>query len=165
MRKLAVTMIGAAAIFALGWVAHGQGNPQAEAPPAPTDKAGYYDSKEIHEIWKDEEARKVINKRVAEGGTYSINIRTVLPTSAPLVHAVSADTWVVMEGTATAITGGELMDIKRNPNSGDTSGSSIKGGIEQPLKPGDILFVPPGVAHGFKDIKGFRAYLIRYPTR
>jgi hypothetical protein len=25
--------------------------------------------------------------------------------------------------------------------------------------------VPPGVSHGFKDIKGFRAYLIRYPTK
>ena len=102
---------------------------------------------------------------MVEGGSHSINIRIVLPTNAPLVHALSADTWVVVEGTATAVTGGELVEPKKNANSDDTSGTSIKGGIEQPLKAGDILFVPPGVAHGFKDIKGFRAYLIRYPTK
>ena len=31
-------------------------------------------------------------------------------TNAPLVHALSADTWVVMEGTATAVTGGKKLD-------------------------------------------------------
>lgn len=169
MRKIAIAAV-AAAVFSVGWVVRAQGggqagNPRPAAPAAPTDKAAYFDSKEIHEIWKDEEARSVINKRVAEGGSHSINIRIVLPTNAPLVHALSADTWVVMEGTATAVTGGALVDAKRNANNDDTSGSSIKGGIEQPLKAGDILFVPPGVPHGFKDIKGFRAYLIRYPTR
>jgi mannose-6-phosphate isomerase-like protein (cupin superfamily) len=166
MRKIAIAVMAAVAVISLGWIADGQaGNPQSSAPPAPTAKAAYFDSKDIHEIWKDEEAKKVINKRVAEGGSHSINIRIVLPTNAPLVHALSADTWVVMEGSATAVTGGELMEAKRNPNSDDMSGSSIKGGVEQALKAGDILFVPPGVPHGFKDIKGFRAYLIRYPTK
>ena len=169
MRKIAIAAMAAAAMISLGWIVRAQGtqagNPQPAAPPAPTARAAYFDSKDIHEIWKDEEARKVINKRVAEGGTHSINIRIVLPTNAPLVHALSADTWVVMEGSATAVTGGELLEAKRNPNSDDMSGSSIKGGVEQPLKPGDILFVPPGVPHGFKDVNGFRAYLIRYPTK
>ena len=165
MRKIAIA--AAVAVSSLGPVfAQGQaGNPPSAAPAAPTDKAAYFDSKDIHEIWKDEEAKQVINKRVAEGGSHSINIRIVLPTNAPLVHALSADTWVVMEGTATAITGGQLLDAKRNANSDDMSGSAIKGGTEQALKAGDILFVPPGVPHGFKDIKGFRAYLIRYPTK
>ena len=45
------------------------------------------------------------------------------------------------------------------------AGSAIRGGVEQPLKPGDVLYVPPGVPHGFKDVKGFRAYLIRFDTK
>jgi len=169
MRKIAIAAMAAVAVISVGWSAHARGaqgaNAQPAAPPAPTNKAAYFDSKDIHDIWKDEEARQVINKRVAEGGSHSINIRIVLPTNAPLVHALSADTWVVMEGSATAVTGGELMEPRKNPNSDDMSGSSIKGGVEQPLKAGDILYVPPGVPHGFKDIKGFRAYLIRYPTK
>jgi len=169
MHRIANAAVAAVAVISVGWTAHTRAaqaaNAQPTAPPAPTNKAAYFDSKDIHEIWKDEETKKVINKRVAEGGSHSINIRIVLPANAPLVHALSADTWVVMEGSATAVTGGELMEAKRNPNSDDMSGSSIKGGVEQPLKAGDILFVPPGVPHGFKDIKGFRAYLIRYPTK
>ena len=45
------------------------------------------------------------------------------------------------------------------------AGSAIKGGVEQPLKPGDVLYVPPGVPHAFKDINGFRAFLIRMDTK
>ncbi len=107
----------------------------------------------------------MINKRVLEGGAYSINIRIVKEGDAPLVHASSADVWVMMEGTATAITGGELVDGKKRPNVDDEAGSAIRGGKEQPLKPGDVLYVPPGVPHGFKDVKGFRAYLIRFDTK
>jgi dTDP-4-dehydrorhamnose 3,5-epimerase-like enzyme len=68
-------------------------------------------------------------------------------------------------GTATAITGGQLLDPQKRPNVDDEAGSSIRGGTEQPLKPGDILYIPPGVAHGFKDVKGFRAFLIRFDTK
>ena len=99
-----------------------------------------------------------------EGGAYSINIRIVKEGDAPLVHGKSCDVWVMTAGTATAITGGELVDPKQRPGD-EMSGSSIRGGIEQPLKAGDILYVPPGVPHGFKDVMGFRAFLIRFNTK
>ena len=102
---------------------------------------------------------------VLEGGTHSINVRIVTPKDAPLAHAASLDIWLVQAGSATAVTGGELLDAKKRPNSDDVAGSTIKGGTEQPLKPGDVLYVPPGVPHGFKDINGFRAFLIRMDTK
>jgi mannose-6-phosphate isomerase-like protein (cupin superfamily) len=140
---------------------------QAQAPPAPTDKAAYFSYSDSQVAWKDLEARQVINHRAMEGGTFSFNIRIVKDDSPPLVHAKSVDLWIVETGTATAITGGELLDKKKNANpaSDDVAGSSIRGGIEQPLKPGDAIFVPPGVPHGFKDLKGFRAYLIRWDVK
>lgn len=138
----------------------------AAAPPAaPKDKAGYFASSDIQNIWRDLEARQVLNKRVLEGGTHSINVRIVTPKDAPLAHAASLDIWLVQAGSATAVTGGELLDAKKRPNSDDVAGSTIKGGTEQPLKPGDVLYVPPGVPHGFKDINGFRAFLIRMDTK
>src|SRR5437667_10613669 len=92
MRKLAIAAIAAVALFGLGWVAHAQGgragNPQAGAPPAPTNKAAYFDNTEIQNIWKDLEAKQVINKRVMEGGTYSINVRIVKENAVPLGHAL-----------------------------------------------------------------------------
>ena len=119
----------------------------------------------MQSIWKDLEARQVINKRVLEGGTHSINIRIVKEGDAPLVHAQSADVWVTTAGTAISITGGQLVDGRKRPNVDDEAGSSIRGGVERLLKPGDVLYVPPGVPHGFKEIKGFRAFLIRFDTK
>jgi len=60
---------------------------------------------------------------------------------------------------------GQLLDVKKQSNSDDAAGTSITGGVEQPLKAGDVLYVPPGVPHGFKDIQGFHAFLIRLDTK
>ncbi len=168
MRKLAISVIGPVALLALWGVAtHGQSGQAggASAKPAPTDKAVYFANADIQATWKDLEAKQVINKRVLEGGAYSINIRIVKEGDAPLVHSSSADVWVTMEGGATAITGGQLVDGKKRPNVDDEAGTAIRGGVEQALQPGDVLFVPAGVPHGFKDIKGFRAFLIRFDTK
>jgi hypothetical protein len=179
---------GIGALVLTLWVgaAFGQAGPGgAAAPPAaPTGKAGYFANSDIQNIWQDLEARQVLNKRVLEGGTHSINVRIVTPKDAPLVHANSLDIWLVQAGSATAVTGGELLvseqrvqcrrcippvvfdpDVKKRPNSDDVAGSAIKGGTEQSLKPGDVLYVPPGVPHGFKDIAGFRAFLIRMDVK
>jgi mannose-6-phosphate isomerase-like protein (cupin superfamily) len=165
MQKHGIAAI--AAMMMWSGVAFGQAAPGGAAapPPAPTGKAGYFANSDLQNVWKDLEARQVLNKRVLEGGSHSINIRIVTPKDAPLVHARSLDIWLVSAGSATAVTGGELLDVKKRPNSDDVAGSEIKGGVEQPLKAGDVLYVPPGVPHGFKDIQGFRAFLIRFDTK
>ena len=177
MRKLALTLIGSVAFLSLavlvaltqGAQAQGRGAaapaPAAAAPAAPTDKAAYWPKSDIQATWKDLEARQVINKRVMEGGKYSINIRIVKEDAAPLVHAKSCDVCVMMEGSATAVTGGECVDMKKNATTDDATCASIRGGIDQPLQAGDILYVPPSVPHGFKNVKGFRAFLIRWETK
>ena len=159
MRKCGIVAVAAMAVW--GGVAYGQ----AAAPSAPTDKATYFANSDLQTVWKDLEARQVLNKRVLEGGAYSINIRIVRPTDAPLMHAKSLDIWLVSAGSATAVTGGQLLEVKKRANSDDAEGTSIKGGVEQALKAGDVLYVPPGVPHGFKDIRGFRAFLIRFDTK
>lgn len=169
MRAFLATVISTSVVFGLFGIAHGRG-PRAASPApqqaaAPSGKAAYFANTDIQGIWKDLEARQVINKRILEGGAYSINVRIVKEGDAPLVHAGSADVWVMMDGTATAITGGQLVEGKKRPNVDDEAGSAIRGGVEQPLKAGDVLFVPAGVPHGFKDVKGFRAFLIRFDTK
>ena len=165
MHKHGIAAVAAMTLW--GGVAYGQAAPggPAAAPPAPTGKAGYFANSDLQNIWKDLEARQILNKRVLEGGSHSINIRIVRPTDEPLVHANSLDIWLVSAGSATAVTGGQLLDMKKRSNSDDAAGTSIKGGVEQPLKAGDVLYVPPGVPHGFKDIQGFRAFLIRFDTK
>lgn len=165
MRTLAVVAIGAAALLGL-WtgVVLTQGR-QGGAPQAPTDKAAYFPNADIQSTWRDLEARQVINKRILEGGSHSVNVRIVKENDAPLVHGGSADVWVVTAGTATAVTGGSLVDAQKRGNVDDSAGSGIRGGTDQPLKAGDVLYVPAGVPHGFKNVKDFRAFLIRFDTK
>ena len=156
-------IVAVAAMAAWGGAVYAQGAPTAPSPA--TDKATYFANSDLQTIWKDLEARQALNKRVLEGGAYSINIRIVKPTDPPLMHAKSLDIWLVSAGSATAVTGGQLLEVKKRPNSDDAAGTSIKGGVEQALKAGDVLYVPPGVPHGFKNIQGFRAFLIRVDTK
>jgi mannose-6-phosphate isomerase-like protein (cupin superfamily) len=163
MRIVAITVLSTVALLGLsGSIANGQGAPAA----APTDKAMYFPNANTQAFWKELEAKQVNNHRVMEGGTFSVNVRTVRSDAPPLVHAKSTDLWIVEAGSATAITGGTLVDAKKQANGGDdTSGSSIQGGTEQALNVGDMIYIPTGVPHGFKDLKGFRALLIRWEPK
>lgn len=144
-----------------------EGGPRAPAAAAaathvPMDRASYFGGGNLQAIWKDLESRQAINQRIVEGGSYSVNVRIVRPDDAPLVHGSSADVWIVQAGTATAVTGGELLEPAKRANTDDIAGKSIRGGAEQALKQGDVVFVPPGVPHAFSNLKGFRALLIRF---
>jgi mannose-6-phosphate isomerase-like protein (cupin superfamily) len=157
--------LGASGNAVRGQSGAGRGVGAQAAPAAPKDKAAYFPNSDIQAVWKDLEARQVINQRALDGGTFSVNIRIVKEGDAPLVHAASADVWLVTAGTATAITGGQLADPQKRPNVDDAAGTAIRGGTEQALAAGDVLFVPAGVPHGFKNVKGFRAFLIRFDTK
>ncbi len=71
MRIVLFTVIGAVALFGMwGDVARGQGGQAGSAAvqqAAPRDKAAYFANEDLQSIWKDLEARQVINKRVLEG--------------------------------------------------------------------------------------------------
>lgn len=176
MRKMTFAVVGAIGLFGLcGIVASSQpGKPAPQAAPAagepvpnaPTDKSAFWSNDDIQARWKDIEARKVINSRLFNGPmNESVNVRIVLEGDGPLVHPKTADLWIVQAGTATAVTDGQMVGNKPSTQVGDIRGTSITNGIERPVHAGDILYVPPGVPHYFKDMRGFRAFLVRFDTK
>ncbi len=62
------------------------------------------------------------------------------------IHAHFADIFVVIDGEASLVTGGAVVDPKENPN-GETSGSSVKGGQQRKLVKGDIVHISAGIPH------------------
>lgn len=89
--------------------------------------------------------------RILEGGdVFSVTMlhRTV-PTAT--IHGTLSDLYVVQEGSATLVTGGSLVDPRPASRPGDQRGSAIRGGTERVIGPGDVVFIPPGMAHGFRD--------------
>jgi len=64
------------------------------------------------------------------------------------LHKVKADVIVIQTGTATLVTGGEVIDPKDTaPN--EIQGSGIKGGMKHEVGPGDVIEIPAGVPHQF----------------
>ena len=131
----------------------GGGGNAAPVPTLSTDKTMFWSAADIEGRWKENEARKRNNSRIFDGpANISANVRIVLPGDEPLTHVDTADLWLVTAGEAVARTDGQLAP----------GGKSIVNGMSRPVHAGDVLYVPPGVPHHFTDVKGFRAWLIRF---
>lgn len=69
------------------------------------------------------------------------------------VHAKFTDVWYVLEGTATLITGGSVVQgVERQP--GEVRGRSIRGGNARSIHPGEFAVVAPGVPHWISKVNG-----------
>ncbi len=62
------------------------------------------------------------------------------------IHRTVSDLHTAVEGSATLVVGGELVDeFELSP--GQMRGTSIKGGVEYDIKAGDYVNIPANVAH------------------
>ena len=72
---------------------------------------------------KDLVAKKLITKRVLEGGTYSVNVRHISGAETALSHGKITEVWVVRDGSGIVATGGTLVDPK--PGDGPASSAAV----------------------------------------
>jgi glc operon protein GlcG len=77
------------------------------------------------------------------------------------VHTRDTDIIYVLEGTATLVTGGTVVDGKQTePN--EIRGSSIMSGETKRLAKGDVVVVPNGTPHWFKEVSApFNYYVVK----
>jgi glc operon protein GlcG len=77
------------------------------------------------------------------------------------LHATETDIFYVLEGRATVVIGGDIVDA-RETSPTETRGSAIRGGDAHEIGPGDVLTIPRGVPHWFKSVKTpFRYYVVK----
>ena len=67
------------------------------------------------------------------------------------VHDKETDTIYVLDGSATIVTGGTMVGGSVTAP-GQQRGSDIKGGTEQKVAKGDVMVIPAGIPHWFKDV-------------
>src|ERR1044072_7630062 len=77
------------------------------------------------------------------------------------IHTKDADIVYVLDGTATLVTGGAAVDVKTvEPD--ELRGSRIEGGETRELKKGDVVIVPAGVPHWFREVTNpFLYYMVK----
>jgi mannose-6-phosphate isomerase-like protein (cupin superfamily) len=62
------------------------------------------------------------------------------------LHQNFADIFHILDGHATVITGGHLVEEKAS-GPGEIRGKGVEGGSRQELKAGDVVHIPAGMAH------------------
>jgi len=68
------------------------------------------------------------------------------------VHANDTDVIYIVEGSATFVTGGRVVEPTTSAP-GETRGREIDGGDAHQLSKGDVIVVPAGVPHWFKTVQ------------
>src|SRR6188768_250060 len=129
----------------------GAGNPPVPGVPgsagvgefATPDKAVYIPKTLLNSYIDEQNSTKStsLTKRMIEGGHFNVNIRNITEPSVEF-HERTIDTWVVLQGSGTAVTGFStdkggahvepVRGTKQLPNTG----------VEAPMKVGDVMFVP-----------------------
>ena len=62
------------------------------------------------------------------------------------LHQNFADIFFILDGHATVVTGGTLVDEK-TAGPGEIRGKSVDGGTRQDVKAGDVIHIPAGMPH------------------
>jgi quercetin dioxygenase-like cupin family protein len=75
------------------------------------------------------------------------------------VHDKETDTFYVLDGSATIVTGGKMTGGSVT-GPGQQRGTDITGGQTQHLTKGDVMVIPAGVPHWFKDVSGSIDYYV-----
>jgi mannose-6-phosphate isomerase-like protein (cupin superfamily) len=120
---------------------------------APKDHSIAIPKEKLDQYLKDMDAKKLQTLRMIEGGKYNVNIRRITAAETGLVHPITADLWVVLEGGGTLTTGGVLEKGK------------ILGGQSRPIKAGDVVYIPSGLPHGVSGVDNNITWLnVRWDT-
>jgi mannose-6-phosphate isomerase-like protein (cupin superfamily) len=144
-------LLGAALLSAQGRAGGGGGTVIIEA--APKDRSVAIPKEKLAGYLKDMDAKKLETLRMLEGGKYNVNIRRIRAAETGLVHPITADLWVVLEGGGTLTTGGVLEKGK------------ILGGQSRQIKTGDVVYIPSGLPHGVSGVDGNITWLnVRWDT-
>jgi quercetin dioxygenase-like cupin family protein len=105
----------------------------------------------------DSKVTFVGHEQVAKGGSlatapaYSVTVVHRDKGGVVEVHDKETDTFYVLDGAATIVTGGTMVDGKVTAP-GQQRGADIKGGTAQKLVKGDVMVIPAGVPHWFKEV-------------
>ena len=153
----------------------------AQGGPDPTCKmcpAYYVPNEEIQAYVKKAMAEKLTDQQVrdVEIGKSHIGIGVVhrgkLAAPAPdsvAEHDLVSEVYHVIDGSATLVTGPDLVGKKRRPadletvrlfNGPGNNSSSVRNGVTHQLKAGDVIVIPAGTGHWFTKIDDHITYLM-----
>jgi glc operon protein GlcG len=125
-----------------------------------TSLSGTTPTETVHYFTRDQVAASFAKGAVlldGAGRNYMVHTsRRTTPGQAE-IHTRDTDIIYVVEGSATFVTGGTAVGAKETA-ADELRGAAIDGGVTRRIAKGDVITVPAGTAHWFKDVPGPLAY-------
>jgi quercetin dioxygenase-like cupin family protein len=75
------------------------------------------------------------------------------------VHSNDNDIFYVLSGSATLLTGGEVIG-KHAISTTEERGTSIRNGVRHQLSAGDVVVIPKRQPHWFQNVSGDVSYIV-----
>ena len=140
MKNLLVGLLGLAA-----------GLTAADAPRAATYKAG---NGLTAALKAGQATPDMLTAEVSNNDRHRINlVRRTKPAGA-VAHEGFAELHHIVDGSGTLVTGGTIART-----TGGRGGATIQNGVEQHVVAGDVILIPAGMPHWYKDLNGSITYL------
>jgi mannose-6-phosphate isomerase-like protein (cupin superfamily) len=172
MRRFSLALLGALVSFS-ALIAQGDPQPTCKGCPGtyiPNSEIQAYVQKAIAEKRTDQQVRDVnIGKsHVGIGVVYRGKLAAPAPESVA-EHDLVSEVYHIIEGSATLVTGPDLVGMKRRPadletvrlfNGPGNNAASIRNGVSHELKAGDVIVIPAGTGHLFTKIDDHITYLM-----
>lgn len=138
-------LLGAAAIAALVMV---QGSALA------ADKLAYVESQKVLDNFGKANANPLV-----PGGAYEVQTNRRVKNGNIEIHSKETDIFYIMDGSATLLMGGTAVEPRETrPN--QLTAKDISSPEVHELKKGDVVVIPAGVPHWFKQVNGSIDYLV-----
>jgi mannose-6-phosphate isomerase-like protein (cupin superfamily) len=145
---------------------------EAAAPPGqsgPDVSPGAVISREDYEATlRTQIANRVVDQPIkavsVKGGKASVaSLHRLRPEANALIHNDATETYYILAGRGTLVTGGRLGDARSTDLSrvhlGMSQTGPRQGGESRRVKPGDIVIIPAGTPHSFSELDGPVSYL------
>jgi mannose-6-phosphate isomerase-like protein (cupin superfamily) len=172
MKTFAYAVIGAVGMLA-ALAAQGDPQPTCKGCPGtyiPLAELQAYVQKAIAEKRVDQQVRDIdIGKsHVGIGIVHRGKLAAPAPESVA-EHDLVSEVYHIIDGSATLVTGPDLVGKKRRPadletvrlfNGPGNNSSSITNGVAHELKAGDVIVIPAGTGHWFTKIDDHITYLM-----
>jgi uncharacterized protein GlcG (DUF336 family) len=115
----------------------------------------FFDSKTVTEAF----SKGAVLEDGSNGENYMVHASRREKAGLVEVHELDTDIIYVLDGTATIVTGGKSLESKQvAPN--EFRGTSVDGGETRNLKKGDVLIIPKGTPHWFRQVDGAFLYYV-----
>ena len=130
-----------------------------QAPAPPPAPATYMSEQALMATLKEAEktAPAMHTAPVKLADHYRINIVRRTTGQGAIAHPDGTEVHHIIEGAATFVTGGTIV----RPGTADSRAgtATIEGGVSRRVAKGDVILVPAGTPHWYKDLEGSITYL------